>query len=127
MKEQEKIYTQHVENSEWISKLKFYDDEISILTNRLSEIASKNNQSDVVAQIEQFQNKFILQKNNIDEIAHKINLNEEALMKEINANPVASDHRKTEYHASEKESVEWFENNFNLLRTDFKTFASKWM
>lgn len=127
MKEQEKIYTQHVENSEWISKLKFYDDEISILTNRLSEIASKNNQSDVVAQIEQFQNKFILQKNNIDEIAHKINLNEEALMKEINANPVAADHRKTEYHASEKESVEWFENNFNSLRTDFKTFAAKWM
>lgn len=127
MKAQEKIYTQHVENSEWISKLKFYDDEILILQNRLSEIASKNNQTEVTAQIEQFQNKFILQQNNIDEIAHKINLNEEALIKEINANPVAVDHRKTEYHASEKESVEWFENNFNSLRTDFKTFAAKWM
>ena len=35
MKTQESIYTQHEENSEWISKLKFYTDEISIIKNRL--------------------------------------------------------------------------------------------
>jgi hypothetical protein len=30
----EKIYTQHADHTEWLSKLKFYTDEISILKGR---------------------------------------------------------------------------------------------
>ncbi len=70
----EKIYTQHADHTEWLSKLKFYTDEISILKGRLEEIASKNNQQNVLAQVEHFQNQLIVQKNNIDEISHTIKL-----------------------------------------------------
>ena len=63
MKTDEKIYTQHAEHTDWISKLKFYDDEICILKNRLSEIISKNTQKDILAEAEHFQNQFIIQKN----------------------------------------------------------------
>ena len=63
MKTGEKIYTQHADHTEWLSKMKFYTDEITILKNRLGEIASKNNQKDVLAQVEHFQNQLIIQKN----------------------------------------------------------------
>jgi hypothetical protein len=43
MKTGEKIYTQHADHTEWLSKMKFYTDVITILKNRLGEIASKNN------------------------------------------------------------------------------------
>ena len=121
----EKIYTQHTDHTEWISKLKFYTDEISILKNRLAEIAKKNSHKDVLAQVEHFQNQFIVQKNNIDEISHAIKMDEARIQKEIDINPTASDHRKTEGHSKEKESVEDFEKNFTALRAAFKKFALK--
>ena len=123
----EKIYTQHADHTEWLSKLKFYTDEISILKGRLEEIASKNNQQNVLAQVEHFQNQLIVQKNNIDELAHTIKLDESAIEKEVNKNPVAVDHREMPSHSKQKEAVDAFEKNFNELRTEFKIFAAKWM
>jgi len=127
MKTTETIYKQHAENTEWANKLLFYKDEISILKNRLAEIASKNSGKEVLAQVEHFQNQFIIQRNTIDEIMHVIKINEEELQKEIDSNPVAVDHRKTIYHAKEKDLVESFEKNFNEIRTEFKLFLAKWM
>lgn len=123
----EGIYTQHEENTTWINKLDFYKDEIKILTGRLEEITSKNNHDDVLAQVEHFQNQWIIQRNNIDEIAHLVKANEARLLAEINDNPVAVDHRKMEYHSQEKELVESFEKNFNEIRGEFNGFAAKWM
>jgi hypothetical protein len=94
---------------------------------RLEEIVSKNNQHDVLAQVEHFQNQFIVQKNNIDEISHTIKLDESAIEKEVNKNPVAVDHREMPSHSKQKEAVDAFEKNFNELRTEFKIFAAKWM
>jgi hypothetical protein len=127
MKTGEKIYTQHADHTEWLSKLKFYTDEISIMKGRLGELASKNSHQDVLAQVEHFQNQFIVQKNNIDEISHTIKLDESAIEKEVNKNIVAVDHREMPSHSKEKEAVDAFEKNFNELRAEFKTFAAKWM
>jgi hypothetical protein len=127
MEAQGTIYTQHEENKEWTSKLSFYKDEIKILTGRVEELASKNTFNEVLVGVEHFQNQLIIQRNNIDEILHLVKLNEEGLIEEINANPVAVDHRKVEYHANEKDLVYSFEKNFNELRAEFNEFASKWM
>lgn len=121
------IYSQHEENTQWVNKLQFYRDELQILNGRLEEITAKNNQPEVLKEVEHFQNQWIIQRNNIDEILHKVNENERSLQEEINSNPVAVDHRKMEYHAEEKNLVEGFEKNFNDLREDFNRFASKWM
>jgi hypothetical protein len=127
MSTQESIYKQHEENTEWTNKLNFYKEEISILTGRLEEIASKNSGGEALSEVEHFQNQFIIQKNNIDEIKHEVKMNEEQLLTEIKNNPTAVDHRKTEYHAKEKDLVQSFENNFNDLRDSFNKFAAKWM
>ena len=74
MSQNEFIYKQHEENVEWSNKLDFYKDEIKILQNRLEEIAAKNNHKDVLALVEQFQNRLIIHRNTIDEIQHKVNL-----------------------------------------------------
>ena len=127
MKTEEKLYAQHAEHSEWISKLKFYEDEISIMKNRLSEIVSKNSHKDVLSQAEHFQNQLIVQKNNIDEISHTIIIDEDVIQKEIGKNPLSTDLRKKRTHADEKIAVESFEKNFNKLRAAFNEFAVKWM
>ncbi len=123
----ESIYKQHEENTEWLKKLDFYKDEITILKGRLEELAQKNNAQEVLAEVEHFQNQFIIQRNNIDEIAHKVRENEQSLLEEIKSNPVAVDHRKMEYHAAEQDLVNSFEKVFNEVREDFNKFSAKWM
>jgi hypothetical protein len=124
---EENMYKQHEENKDWISRVAFYKDEITILQGVLSEIASKNTGDEALKEVEHYQNQFIVQRDNLDQLAHNIQLNEQKFQQEVTDNPVAVDHRRTEYHQSEKDFIEYFENNFKGLRTDFKTFASKWM
>ncbi len=124
---EENMYKQHEENKDWMSRVAFYKDEITILQGVLSEIASKNTGDEVLKEVEHYQNQFIVQRDNLDQLAHNIRLNEQKFQQEVNDNPVAVDHRRMEYHQAEKDFIEYFENNFKGLRTDFKTFSSKWM
>jgi hypothetical protein len=127
MSKSELIYKQHEENVEWSNKLDFYKEEIKILQNRLEEVAEKNNNKDVLALVEQFQNQLIIHRNTNDEIQHKVTLSEDKLQEEINKNPVATDHRKVEYHQNEKEEIQIFEKVFSELREEFNRFVAKWM
>jgi hypothetical protein len=124
---QEKIFTQHAENTTWLNTLIFYRDDLTILKKRLEELVSKNNNKEFLKLVEHFQNQFIIQRNNIDELIHAIKSNENLLVKEVEENPVAVDRRKTAYHEKEKEMVESFEKNFNELRKEFISFCAKWM
>lgn len=127
METKENIYKQHEENTDWTSRLNFYKDDVKIMTGRLEEVVTKNNSKEVLAELEHFQNQLIIQRNNIDEILHSVKINEEKLQAEINSNPVAADHKRTEYHATEKDLVDSFEKNFNDLRGEFNEFVAKWL
>jgi len=119
------IYNQHSEHTEWQNKLNFYKDEVKIMENRLAEVSQKNTAIEVRKEIEHFQNQFLIQRNNISKISHHISGEEKQIQAEIKKNPVASDHRKAEDHASEREMVEGFEINFNNLRKEYNAFLSK--
>lgn len=121
------IIDQHLENQDWLKRLDFYKEEINILKERLEEVTRKNNAPEFLKNLEHYQNQFIVQRNNIDELAHSIKVNESGLVKEVNANPVAVDHRKVESHEAESDFIAYFEKNFAGLRTEYNKFLSKWM
>ena len=121
-----KIFEQHHENKEWINKLQFYKDETLILEQLLAGFALDHmTNKEIIAGVEHFQNQFIIQKNNLDEIKHLVNLNEQKLIALISANEIASDHRNTLDHTNERESVSNFEISFNKLRSEFNLFRAK--
>jgi hypothetical protein len=80
-----------------------------------------------LAKVEHFQNQFIIQRNNIDELSHAIKVNEDQLIREIQKNEVASDHRSVDYHQEESDFLHYFESNFATLRAEFNHLISKWM
>lgn len=121
------IFSEHAENQDWLKSLEFYKEEITILTNRLQEVTGKNNSREFLEVVEHFQNQFIVQRNNIDELAHAIKMNEKEIVKEVNANPIAVEHRKVESHEAEADFLGYFEKNFADLRTEYNKFLSKWM
>ena len=118
---------QHASYREWLNRLAFYKDELKIMQNRIAEIAERNTKTDVLAQVEHFQNMLIIQKNQIDRLRHDTDKQEEELVNLALKNPVASDHRRVEFHPEQKQKIELFEKIFNELRHELIHWLTKVM
>ena len=104
------------DHSVWLKSLDFYDEEFVILERRLVEIVNKNNSHDAMAGVEHFQNQFIVQRNNIDELMHSIN--EHAGKMESGL---------VDEHNSLHEQFDIFEKIVKELRLEYNLFLVKWM
>lgn len=122
----EKAYQLHVEHFQWIENLKFYEDEIGILRSRISEIAAKNTSKEVLKKVEHFQNSLIIQKNEIDELKHSINVHEAFIEKNVANNP-AADRKSLNDHVKERERMEVFEKLFKEMKDELNSFLGKLM
>ena len=80
-----------------------------------------------MAEVEHFQNQFIVQRNNIDELRHSIKEHENVVAADarVHAGKMESSHSGR--HAELKDQVVSFEKIFNELRHEFNSFLSKWM
>jgi hypothetical protein len=121
------IFDLHEDHGTWLKALDFYQDEILVFKNRLAEVSAKNSAHDVKHEVEKFENRFFIQKNEIDLLKHYINHSEAELVDEIKANPIASDHRKTEEDLPLRERFEIFEKLFKELKIDFNEFVAKYL
>jgi hypothetical protein len=118
---------QHVAYREYLNRLAFYKDELKIMQKRIDEIAALNTKSEVLVQVEHFQNLIIIQKNQIDRLRHDIDKQEEELVSLAIKNPIASDHRRVEFHPELQQKVETFEKIFNELRQELIHWLCKVM
>lgn len=111
----------------WIRSLDFYEKELDILEERLAEVATKNTSLEARAGIEHFQNQFIVQRNNIDELKHEIKVHDHLVYEDARQHEgkvevgLVTDHTKIE------DAVKIFEKVIAGLRTEFYDFVSKWM
>lgn len=121
-----KAYSLHQEHTEWLNKLSFYADDLTVMQGRLEEIVSKNNAPDFLAKAEHFQNQFIMRKEQIDVLRHDINDHETYVANKVSDNPAASGVTLHD-HAKERDNVESFESAFNAMRREFVEFVSKYM
>jgi uncharacterized coiled-coil DUF342 family protein len=115
----------HSEHTEWLNKLSFNKDEIQTFNNRLAEVIKANNTIEVAANVEHFQNQFIRQREVIDELRHEIKQYENSLIMQVEANPVASDHRIVVDHPGLRDQMETFERIYAELKIEFNHFLSK--
>ena len=123
------INIKHINNlhSDALRSLDFYKQEITILTKRLEEIAADNTGREIAEKVEHFQNQFLIQRNNIDELKHRMheNLNKiESQVKEsagfISQSSAAENVELYDQYLTEEKII-------NELRQEFNRFASKWM
>ncbi len=117
----------HHEYKTWLNKLEFFKDELKIFKNRLSEVATKNSNHDVLAMVEHFQNQILIQHNEMDTLRHNIKQYENKLEASVKQNIVAADHNPDPEFGEHKASIDRFEYLFNELRDDCLKFFSKVM
>ena len=111
----------HHENKTWVRMLDFFKQENSFLKTRLSEVLDDSTDKNFLALAEQFQNKFILKDEYIDELRHDIN-NQEVSINNTAENAV--DIKLTKRQEKLRNEMEYFEKDFNMLRNDFNKYVS---
>lgn len=122
---QKYLHELHAEHNEFLSVLAFAKDEIKTFKNRLSEVVTANNKTEVMAQVEHFENQFIRHNEVIDELKHEIHECEVEIAKMAEANNVATDHRKADDHVELREKMETFNKIYAELKDEFKKFLEK--
>ncbi|MDP3469750.1 MAG: hypothetical protein Q8S11_15520 [Daejeonella sp.] len=123
------INIKHINNlhTDALRSLDFYKQEISILTKRLEELAANNTGLEVAVKIEYFQNQFLIQHNNIDELKHNIHENLKKIENQV------KEFAGFITEASATENVVLYnqylmeEKIINGIRQEFNRFAAKWM
>jgi hypothetical protein len=117
----------NTEHTEWIKGLAFYKDEMHILENRLLEVAAKNTVFEARQGIEHFQNQFVVQRNNIDELKHKIKEHMSAFTKLPEMLEEVVENERLADHENLRDEYQTFEKVIRELRLEFNVFLAKWM
>lgn len=118
----------HFEHVQWKSELSFWEDEIKSFKHRLEELAVRWTDKDVLRQLEQFQNQFILHSEVIDELQHAINVHETEMSKvdmTDKISPMNTAHTKG--HLAFRDKIETQRKLYTVLKSDFYRFMSKYM
>lgn len=121
------IHELHFDHQMWLNALRFYKDEITIFDKRMEDIVRGNNKPEVLAELEHFQNRYIREREVIDELRHDIKEHENFLEKESKEHPVAIEHRLFKDHAGLRDRFETFEKLYAELKREFYAWATRWM
>ena len=115
----------HHLNNDWLKELSFYKDELTVLQNRLGEVATKNTAKEVLAQVEHFQNKFIILNQQADYLKHDVNKLNDQLNLLAADNPEHT-HQKSLPEAEAMQSrITAYAKEFSETRFELNVFLSK--
>jgi 3-deoxy-D-arabino-heptulosonate 7-phosphate (DAHP) synthase len=118
----------HFEHKVWMNELNFFEDEILTFEHRLEELARQYlPKREVMVDLEHFQNRFIRQKEVINQLKHEVRMHEQYLVQLAAANPTSVDQPKVQDHVELRERMETFRKLYLELKNEFFQYAAKWI
>lgn len=116
------------EQNDWQRGLDFYKDEIKIHAHRLADVSGMyESKAELKPTVEHFQNQFIVQRNNIDQLAHDLSSFEKKVSKE---SELMAEHITAQTLAEQdvlRERYTSLEMTINDLRHEHNTFLAKYI
>lgn len=109
------------ENKTWIRLLEFFKQENAFLKNRLAEVVDHRTDKEFLALAEQFQNKFVLKDEYIDELRHDINMMNQNL---ADTNGSITNSGLIKQQEKLRNEIEYFEKDFTNLKNEFNKYLS---
>jgi hypothetical protein len=122
------IRSLHMEYQLWTRELIFYKEEIKIFEEHLATLLDRNNKNGVPAQVEHFQNQFILQKEVIDFLRHDLRVSERQLANfvgELSGDGI--ENIKMDNHGELRERISTFRKIYREIKNEFRRFEMQWM
>ncbi len=111
----------HHENKTWSRLLEFFKQENTYLKNRLAEVLDHKTDKEFLALAEQFQNKFIMKDEFIDELRHDINILDRDILEKQNS---LLDIKLIKKQEKLRNEMEYFEKDFYLLKNEFNKYLA---
>jgi phosphoenolpyruvate carboxylase len=115
----------HHQVTDWLRETEFYKQELAILQTRLEEVAAKNTAQEVLAQVEHFQNKFILNREQQDTLLHDLRKEASNLEEKIKGLLEHTNEKFTDVNEGMQNRMKTFAAAFADLRFEFNSFVSK--
>lgn len=115
------------EHNDWLRALEFYKEELEILKNRLSEVSTMYSKEEVKADVEHYQNQFIIQRNNIDELTHSINEHANHMNQNVQDMAQHLSSETMDEHTALHEKFQNLEHTIVELKHNFYRFVAKYI
>jgi len=117
----------HFEHVQWRNELLFWEEQIGSYIKRLEEVVVRWTDNMVRAQVEHFQNQFILHNDIIDVLKKDIKLHEQHIASYAQENPIAIDHVHFEDHTQLRNRMETQRSIYGDLKDKYYRFLSEAM
>ncbi|SFI77000.1 hypothetical protein [Olleya namhaensis] len=127
--EKEIIYNSnmHFEHEQWKGELAFWKQELLFFNNKLSELVTRWTNKDVLAQLEHYQNQFILHGGVIEDLQETIEKHETRIAAQSIEGEDAIDVRLAEQHVAFRDKMETQREIYADLKKEFFRFLEKYM
>jgi len=113
------------EHTNWLSSLDSYKQELGKLKQRLTEIGGKIAGHDAALQVEQYENRFRVQQDNIDRLRHNIKENRNGFNRQ-SEDAAGQPQDLGERYMQLEQDFSAEERAVSELREDFNRFSSSW-
>lgn len=117
----------HLEYQLWMNELSFDKQEIALFEKQLEPIVANYTDTTVRGRAEQFQNRFIRQKEVIDELKHRLHGSEvqlAAFARDMSG--MGLDSVRMDNHVKLRDEVRRFRELYTELKTEFRRFEADW-
>jgi hypothetical protein len=114
----------HYENKAWERLLEFFKQENAFLKTRLAEVLDQCADRNFLALAEQFQNRFILKDEFIDELRHDIH-EQDRLIKEYYTRKLNElDNKVIKKQEKLRNEMAYLESDFPMLKNEFNKYLT---
>ena len=117
----------HFEHENWQRELNFWEDELKSFHLRLEELVMRWTDQGVLAEIEKFQNQFMIQEEEFDSIENQITMHEKNMAGHYEKNEDVLNKMFVDQHLTLREVMETERDLYNSLKKDFFRFMTKYM
>jgi hypothetical protein len=114
------------EHGAWLITLDSFKEEMIVLERRLAEVAARKSEFEARQGIEHFQNQFVVQRNNIDEMRHRVHSHEDDVARHLVPDQGLEGNRDTHEHDGIRSELEGLVKVWGELKSEFSKFFQKW-
>lgn len=117
----------HFEHKLWRQELFFWEDEIKSFNKRLGELTSRWKDKNMLAQLEHYQNQFILQEDAIDKLQASINIHETSIASESKKGKDILDTVLVKKHVELRNKMDVQRHIYRDLKKEFFNFLTDYI
>jgi len=127
--EKELIYNAdlHFEHENWQREINFWEDELKSFQLRLEELVNRWTDKTVLAEIEKFQNQFMIQEKEFEALKDQIAMHEKNMSSHYKKNEDVLNKMFVQQHLEFRGVLETERDLYYKLKKDFYRFMTKYM